>query len=242
MLPLFDLNPRLDTAALAAEFARASRLQVRDVLTAASADVLADVLARQTPYGVASREPGAAPQSVRAATVRTWPQAQHARLWQSVAAGVGRGDYGFIYRQYPMLDAYQGAWSPGHPLDLVLEHINAAPFLDLVRAITGMPGLIKADAQATLFGPSNFLSVHDDSSSADESRRIAYVLSFARDWRPDWGGYLLFLDDDDDVVAGLKPRFNTLNLFSVPQRHNVSFVAPFAPVGRYAITGWFRDR
>jgi hypothetical protein len=241
MLPLFDLNPALDTASLAAAFAREARLQVRDVLTAPSADVLAEVLARQTPYGVAFRAPGAGPQSVRAAEVRAWPQAQHAHLWQSVAAGVGRGEYGFIYRQYPMLDAYKGAWAPGNPLDLVLEHINAAPFLDLVRAITGLPELIKADAQATLFGPSHFLSVHDDRGD-DEARRVAYVLSFARDWRPDWGGYLLFLDDDDDVVAGLKPRFNTLNLFSVPQRHNVSFVAPFAPVGRYAITGWFRDR
>ena len=37
-------------------------------------------------------------------------------------------------------------------------------------------------------------------------------------------------------------RFNTLNMFTVAQPHNVTYVPPFAPVGRYAITGWFRDR
>jgi len=59
---------------------------------------------------------------------------------------------------------------------------------------------------------------------------------------PDWGGYLNFYDDDGDVIAGYRPRFNALNLFAVPQQHNVSFVPPFAAVARYAITGWFRDR
>jgi Rps23 Pro-64 3,4-dihydroxylase Tpa1-like proline 4-hydroxylase len=62
----------------------------------------------------------------------------------------------------------------------------------------------------------------------------------AEPWRPDWGGYLQFLDEDGDIVAGYKPRFNALNLFRVPARHNVSYVPPFAPAGRFAITGWFR--
>ena len=241
-LPLFDLNPAQDIAALAREFAGTSRLQVRDLLTSRSADVLADVIQRQTSYGLAYREPGAAPKSVRADAVRAMPRAEHGRLWQSVGAGVRQGDYGFIYGQYPMLDAYLGKWAPGHPLELVLEYINTPEFLDFVRAITGIPGLIKADAQATLFAPNHFLAMHDDRGTGEEGRQVAYVLSLAREWRPDWGGYLLFYDDDDDVIAGMKPRFNCLNLFRVPQRHNVSYVPPFAPVGRYAITGWFRDR
>ena len=64
----------------------------------------------------------------------------------------------------------------------------------------------------------------------------------AGDWRPEWGGYLQFFDDEGDVVQAFRPRFNSLNLFAVPQPHAVSFVPPFAPLGRYAITGWFRDR
>jgi SM-20-related protein len=62
------------------------------------------------------------------------------------------------------------------------------------------------------------------------------------DWRPEWGGYLMFLDSAGDITSGWKPRFNTLNLFRVPQSHMVSYVAPFAAFARFAITGWFRDR
>ena len=126
--------------------------------------------------------------------------------------------------------------------DIVLEHINDTPFLDLVRAVTGIEELIKADAQATLYAPGHFLGRHDD-SHVGEGWRIAYVLSLCDgEWRLDWGGYLNFLDAQGDVIAGYKPRFNALNLFAVPQRHQVTYVAPFAPVARFAITGWFRDR
>jgi Rps23 Pro-64 3,4-dihydroxylase Tpa1-like proline 4-hydroxylase len=151
-------------------------------------------------------------------------------------------EYAFIYGQYRMLDAYREGWREHEALDLLVEHINSEPLLDLVRDVTGIRELVKGDAQATLYGPNHFLAVHDD-SHVEEGWRIAYVMNFcAEEWRPDWGGYLLFFDEDGDVVAGFKPRFNALNMFRVPARHNVSYVPPFAPVARFAITGWFRDR
>lgn len=108
--------------------------------------------------------------------------------------------------------------------------------------MTGVPELIKADAQTTFFSAGDFLAVHDD-SNATEGRRVAYVLNVADDdWRPDWGGYLNFLGDDGDIVAGWRPRFNALNLFRVPQRHQVSYVPPFALATRFAVTGWLRDK
>jgi Rps23 Pro-64 3,4-dihydroxylase Tpa1-like proline 4-hydroxylase len=152
------------------------------------------------------------------------------------------GDYAFIYARYPMLDAYLEQWGEHEGLDLLVEHINSEPMLELVREVTGISEIGKADAQATLFAPNHFLSLHDDSHVA-EGWRVAYVMNFCQEeWRPDWGGYLLFYDEDGDVTAGFKPRFNTLNMFRVPARHSVSYVPPFAPVGRFAVTGWFRDR
>ena len=72
---------------------------------------------------------------------------------------------------------------------------------------------------------------------------MAYVLNLAiDDWHPDWGGYLLFLDEEGDIAAGYRPRFNALNLFAVPQSHAVSYVPPFAPKVRLALTGWLSDR
>lgn len=239
-IPLFEINPGLDRAQLARAFGEHGRVQIKDVLTVRTADEIHHVLARGTSWGLAWRAGTEGPAHLRKRELAAMPPAGRAELARKAEAAAGRGDYAFSYAQYPLLDAYLEKWDEGSAHDLLLEHINDAPFLGLVREVTGVSTLIKADAQATLYAPGQFLAVHDDSHVA-EGWRIAYVLSLARDWRPDWGGYLTFLDDDGDIVAGLRPRFNALNLFAVPQRHNVTYVPPFAPIGRYAITGWVRD-
>lgn len=241
-IPLFELNPAIDRSAAARRFAAAGRAQVRDFLTPAAARAIHQVLSRETPWGLAWRAGGTTPNARRRQELATMPPADFQKLSADLAAAMRGKDYAFIYAQYRMLDAYQEGWREHEALDLLVEHINAEPLLDLVRDVTGIRELVKGDAQATLYAPNHFLAVHDDSHVA-EGWRIAYVMNFcAEEWRPDWGGYLLFFDDDGDVVAGFKPRFNALNLFRVPARHNVSYVPPFAPVGRFAITGWFRDR
>lgn len=241
MADLFELNPNLDPAALAAAYRPTQRLQVRDVLTDASARALHDVLTRRTPWGLAWKGASAPTRLLRDEIARLTPQQQQEMTTDLAGAMQGR-DYGFHYSSYPTLTAYLERWEPGSAHEALLEAINGALFPDLVRTITGIPDLIKADAQATLYAPNQFLALHDD-EEAERGRRVAYVLSLcAEDWRPDWGGYLNFFDADGDVIAGYRPRFNALNLFIVPQAHNVSMVPWFAPAaGRLAITGWFRD-
>lgn len=240
-IPLFEINPALDRTALARAFAKTRRVQIKDVLTGRTADELHRILDRGTSWGLAWRAGAEGPVHVRNHELGTMSPQQRADFARKANEAAARGDYAFSYAQYPAVEAYLKKWDPGSAHELLLEHLNDAPFLDLVRQVTGMRELVKADAQATLYAPGQFLAVHDDSHVA-EGWRVAYVLSLARDWRPDWGGYLNFLDDDGDVVAGFRPRFNALNMFAVPQRHNVTFVPPFAPIGRYSITGWVRDR
>lgn len=239
---LFDINPGLDRAALAASFAAEQRLQIRDVLTEKSARNVHAVLSRQTPWGLAWQAGAEGPHNLSQPDLAKLPRQQLGDLQSRLAAALQGRDYAFLYAQYPMIVAYLQQWAPGGPHDALVELINDAPFMDLMRAVTGIGELIKADAQATLFAPTHFLAAHDDSHSG-EGRRVAYVLNMcAEDWRPEWGGYLNFLDEEGDLVHGYRPRFNTLNLFRVPQRHLVSFVPSFAPVSRFAITGWLRDR
>jgi Rps23 Pro-64 3,4-dihydroxylase Tpa1-like proline 4-hydroxylase len=241
-IPLFDLDPKLDRVAAAARFAAEGRVQVRDFLTPAAASTIHQVLSRETPWGLAWRAGGNGPTARRRQELATTSATELQKVNVDLAAAMRAGDYAFLYAQYRMLDAYQEGWREHEALDLLVEHINSEPLLNLVRDITGVRELVKGDAQATLYAPNHFLAVHDDSHVA-EGWRIAYVMNFcAEEWRPDWGGYLLFFDEDGDVVAGFKPRFNALNMFRVPARHNVSYVPPFAPVARFAITGWFRDR
>jgi Rps23 Pro-64 3,4-dihydroxylase Tpa1-like proline 4-hydroxylase len=228
--------------AAAQRFAAEGIVQIRDVLTTAAAAAVHQILARETPWGLAWQAADDGPHGIRAEELAQLPSAEKQTIAHKVNSALQGHDYGFAYAQYRMLDAYLEKWSEGGPHDLLLEYINSELFMDLVREVTGIRELIKADAQATLYAPNQFLAEHDD-SHVGEGWRVAYVLNFcAEDWRPDWGGYLMFYDQEGDVVAGLKPRFNVLNLFRVPHRHNVTYVPPFGPIGRYAITGWFRDR
>ena len=242
MKTLFELNPAIDIAAHAARFAATGRVQIRNILTEASARELQLVLARGTPWGMAVGAGTAKPRSFRAAEARS-AQGQQALSAASRSAEEhsARGEYGFRFAHYPMLDALKEGWDPDGPHEVLLEHINAPDFLGLACAVTGLD-LIKADGQASLFAPGHYLGRHIDSHVA-EGWEVAYVLNLARDdWHPDWGGYLLFLDEEGDVEEGLRPRFNALNLFRVPTPHCVSYVPPFAPMGRMAVTGWLRSK
>lgn len=239
---LFDVNDSLDRRALARRFAVARRVQIRDILTAESARNLHAILARKTPWGIAWHAGKDGPHNVPQPELRAMPRQDMAALQGKLGEAMRGHDYGFLYAQYPMVHAYLQGWAPGGPHDALVELINDQPFLELVRQVTGMADLVKADAQATLYAPNQFLSLHDDSHVA-EGWRVAYVLSLcAEEWRPEWGGYLNFYDADGDVIEGYRPRFNVLNLFAVPQKHAVTYVPPFAPIGRYAITGWFRNQ
>ena len=240
---LFELNPALDREACAARFAATGRVQLRNVLTDESARELLTVLARGTEWGMAVGAGEAKPRSFRGAETRT-PTGQQAlqQAARSAQEHSARGEYGFMFAHYPILEALQGSWDPDGPHEILIEHLNAPAFMELVRDVTGIDSIFKADAQATLFAPNHYLGRHIDSHVA-EGWEVAYVLNLARDdWHPDWGGYLLFLDEEGDVVEGYRPRFNALNLFRVPTPHLVSYVPPFAPIGRMAVTGWLRSR
>jgi SM-20-related protein len=241
-LHLLALSPGLDREALARAFSVNQRLQIRDVLMPEAACELRKILAQHTSWGLAWTAGADGPHSLRPDEMAALAPVEQSHISESVAVAAQRGDYAFAFARYPILDAYLGRWAPDSAHDILLEHINDQPFMDFIRSVTGIAELIKADAQATQFGPSQFLGNHSD-SHVGEGWRIAYVLSLAPDdWKPDWGGYLNFLDEDGDIIVGYRPRFNTLSLFAVPQDHLVSYVPPFAPMGRLSITGWFRDR
>lgn len=241
-IDLLALNPGLDLLVLSQRFARDRRVQIRNVLTETSARALHDVIANQTRWGLAWGAGADGPHGLNAAELAALNASSRADVAGKIHRAMQARDYAFNYARYPILDAYLGAWAPGGPHDVFLEHLNDEPFLNLVRTVTGFTELCKADAQATLYAPNQFLAWHVDGHVA-EGWRVAYVLSLCPlDWRPDWGGYLQFFDEDGDVVAGYRPRFNALSLFAVPAPHAVSFVPPFAPIGRFSITGWLRDR
>lgn len=238
---LIEINPNLDRKALRQEFAATGRLQVRDVLTPGSAREILSVLANQTPWGLAWQAGSDGPHLIRSEDVRKLMPDDRQAIARKLSAVEERG-YAFLYHSYPLVTAYLEKWNPGSVHDRLLEDLNASPFLSLLREVTGMDDIVKADGQATLYAKGNFLWPHTDEESA-RGRRVAYVLNLtAQEWRPQWGGYLNFYNEEWDIDLAIRPRFNTLNLLSVPQWHSVSEVTATAPMSRYAITGWGRNQ
>jgi SM-20-related protein len=124
-------------------------------------------------------------------------------------------------------------------LDAFVAFLNAPSTLDFFRDMTGLATLNWANAQASRFRAGHFLITHDDEN--DGNREVAYVLNMTSAWDPDWGGLLQFKSSTGEVIRTLEPKFNTLYVFRVPQRHAVSIVAPFAAAARYAVSGWFHS-
>ena len=244
--PLLEFSPGIDPAAAAAEFARTGRARITNFLTDASASRVRDLLEHNTPWSLVWRADDAAPEVIRAEALSTVTPDRARSIQDALRAAMAARDYAFCYSTYPLVQALLERWAPGGPHEQLLTDLNQPALLDFIRQVTAIPELVKADGQATLYRPGHFLARHDDAEPA-KGRRVAYVLNLCGDpdgapWRPEWGGMLQFLSDDGEPDQTLLPRFNAMNLFAVPQPHHVTSVASFAPVSRYAITGWFRDR
>jgi hypothetical protein len=131
------------------------------------------LLAGQTPWGLAWQAGAAAPaRLIRAEQLNALPDEERKAMAARAAADP---DYGFAYHSYPLVSAYLERWSPGGPHDLLLEELNSGPVLEFIRAITGIPEIVKMDGQATLYAPGHFLRPHNDEES-ERGRRVAYVL------------------------------------------------------------------
>jgi SM-20-related protein len=230
------INPDIDFAPYRATLAQAGRVQIPDLFEAEAAERLHRCLRDDVPWTLALCDE---------AGMRTVPQedyqaldgdARH-RLFAATAASGRGGAYRFCYDSYMMPRAYVEGRDPGLLLHRLLEFLNAPPYLEFMRALTGEPRIRRLDAQATRYQSGQFLRTHNDAHSG-EGRLYAYVLNLTAAWQADWGGLLQFLDDEGRVDATFMPTFNSLSLFRVPRRHAVSLVAPWAEQPRLAVTGW----
>lgn len=167
--------------------------------------------------------------------VKTLSDQERALITEAVHQNA-RTKFQYLFNNFPISDAYQAGLHKDLILMRLYEFLNGEKFLRLIKRLSGVQ-CIRADAQATLYESGHFLTQHDDDLKKN-TRVLAYILGFTPQWNADWGGLLNFFDGDGHVAEALVPQFNSLTLFSVPQPHAVSFVTPFAAVGRYSISGW----
>lgn len=241
MSELLQINPALDRAVLADQFARSGRLQVPDVLTPHSASRLRELLEHGTPWLVSWCAGSSGARYITPEELPKMPRDELEAIERSLGDAGRRKEFAYLYLSYPLDTAFANKWHPGSRHEQLREELRADAFACLLRDITGFSEIVGADGYATHFAPGHFLSCHTD-EGAKWRRVVAYVLNVTfTEWSPDYGGYLTFYDTDGDVELALRPKFNTLNVFTVPQLHSVTRVAPFAPLGRTAISGWARE-
>jgi hypothetical protein len=231
----YRLSSDLDLAALKAAFAETGRLQIRDVLDPLSAQALAEALDAEQDWLRSVRlKSGAFSAPLKG---REPVQPMHARWIEE--ARVDPDDtamqYMFDVRRLSAERAF--GMERGDALNAFYDFLNGPEFLGFGAAITG-DAPAGCEAQATRYRHGDLLTLHSDRDS--HSRRLsAWVFNLSRDWRPEWGGLLLFHDEAGGIVEGFNPVFNSLSLFRVPMDHSVTQVVDFAPRDRLAVSGWY---
>lgn len=232
-----ELNKALDRDAIHAAFEQQGYVHIPHVLSEDAAKRIYGALLGDTPWNMVFTDRGKHVDML-AAQLEVMDKNQVLQLQQAVYAQAQQ-DFQYCYNNYSIFDAHKAGINKGHVLHEFYEWLNGEQFIDLAQAATGFNDISFLDAQATRYKPGHFLTTHDD-TQAGKKRRAAYIFGFSPEWLPDWGGYLQLLDDDDNVRIGLKPSYNTLNILAIPQRHNVSIVAPFAGGMRFSVSGWLR--
>lgn len=228
---MFKLSSHFDVQRLRDAFDEYGRLQIADFLAQESAATFHRYLSESTEWRLTANR-GEEIHHFNLADVSSWDTRKRDLLEQAVTAG---GRYGFQFR-YEVIRLADGS---SGPLADFRDFMSGDEVLGIMRTITGAPDIAFADAHASRYRPGHFLTTHDDKMET-MGRRAAYVMNLSPEWRPDWGGLLQFFDSRGDVVRAFTPAFNALNIFRVPQPHNVSWVTPLAGAPRYAVTGWLR--
>ena len=232
------LNPSLDAPALGEQYRRDGRISIPGILREKDARNLREAIEKEPRRNLVFHAngrhfdiDGAGWRELDAEKKRTTEQIIHTEA---------RTGFSYAYENLPIYDRWRQKSELGEVLRSAVEFLNGKAFLGMMREVTGFDDIAFADAQATLYGPGHFLTVHDDAGGG-KYRRAAYVLNLTEGWRQDWGGYLNFFDKDGNIEKAYKPAFNALNIFSVPSPHSVGLVAPFAGTLRCSITGWLRS-
>lgn len=226
------INPELDRKAIRDALTRNRRVQIRDFFEPHVVEALAGAV-DGIDWRLSFRD-DTGERKLLGDELRALTPAEKMELTGRIH-GLAEREFQYLFQSHSMVDTAKGGES-----DLLTRFVRWMAddeFMSVMRGLSGMEDINRVYAQATLYARGNFLLMHSDETSL-ERRRIAYVINLTRRWRPDWGGLLHFPDPEGNVVDTFYPHFNSLSLFTVPQEHFVSYVAPYSGGKRSAVTGW----
>ncbi len=125
----------------------------------------------------------------------------------------------------------------------VPDSAGSYEFLDFASDLVGFRLKNIKEWFVSLYTKSDWLSTHADHKEKAGTLGVACVFSFSKDWKPEYGGHLHFLDaSGQKVIRTVVPSFNSLNIFILDAsksqvNHFVSEVTAANKL-RFSITGW----
>lgn len=233
-----QLNPALDVEKYARVYRETGRVQVPDLFAPAVAEQIERAL-QQLTYRLVCQNDDEQNMLFTREDLAAMSADERRQLEAGIRERAARS-VGYTYFMYPMVLARLQNWDPGNPIHAITDFLNSPPFLTFARQLISFSGLTKIDVHASQYLPGHYLTTHTD-DDATQHGRAAYTIGFSRNWRADWGGLLLLLDEKEDVREGFIPRFNTLTVFNGMQPHTVTSISSFTPRPRLSLAGWFRD-
>lgn len=236
-VPAFDFALSVssgDVPQLRSQLATDGRVRVASALDPAAAEALRQELTASTAW-VRTMRQGNTERELDAETLAALSPPHLAALEQLAHQG-DQTVFRFLHDAIRIPRDSQGHQQRGMLLDACSEALNSSATLALVSELTETK-VSSFRGDATRYLPGHFLTTHNDGRRHGK-RVLAFVLNLS-DWHIDWGGLMLFHDDHGDAKCAWTPRFNSANLFSVPQFHSVSCVTPLARAPRLAVSGWF---
>ena len=237
MTDLFSLSPSIDTHVLKAAFAEHGRVEILDFLGAGQAMQLREHVAARPDWSLVMNA-GANVYEIPRSSFADMAPEQKSELEQRLIEAA-RSGFQYRYEAIRVPDSADERAAREGLLDRFVEFMSSRPVLDLLSEICGFDVGDFADGQATAYSSGHFLTRHDD-NVAGKNRRAAYVFGLSPQWRAEWGGLLMFHGRDGNIEEGFVPAIGALRVFLVPCEHSVSYVTPFAPEQRMAVTGWLR--
>ena len=235
---LFKINPKLNLKKLAKQYAKNKKIVIENFLEEESAEVLYNFLNRDMPEDWWS------------ASYKDFTKKGEVKFLPRSSNNIPEIELQLMISQQTFAEGifcyFFDRTRDNHYETCQCIECQYRKFVSSEETIKWFSELIDFDLSKTgEFFASRFLANHFLSPHHDEQKgKIATVLGLSKDWKPEWGGCLHFLEEDyKTLVRSVQPGFNKLSIFDIPTAngvpHYVSHVAPNVTQGRISFTGWY---
>ena len=232
-----SINEKLDTKALAKDFASKVRVQIKDFLQEVHAERIFTSIATETPWQFTYNDGDdiyfLSPTDLQQMITRRKSDLS-TKIFERA-----RTQFQFVQQDCALKRLEGESPTPEHLLDKVQAFFNSKEFLKFAKSITGLKNLQSSDAWAVFFNRDQFYG-QSDGQLTNKRRKVGFHFGLTKDWRADWGGYHCFFDENDNIEEGYKPLFNALTLFKLPQTQSIQYIPTFTGTPKFGIHGYIQ--